>query len=50
MIHNWPKDPEEHAWGPWFAKTGIKLGVKPTQYRQCIDPLCHAIQVRDAPR
>lgn len=50
MTHNWPKDPEEHVWGPWMIHTGVKPGVRPVQYRSCIHPICNAVEYREAPK
>ena len=45
--HAWPTDPDQHVWGPWLNKTGLP---KPTQYRQCVHPACHATEQREAPK
>jgi hypothetical protein len=45
--HNWPQDPTQHMWGPWYTDKGGK-GVA-TQYRSCIDPTCKAVDRRPYP-
>lgn len=43
--HNWPTK-GDHLFGPWYNKTGLP---KATQYRQCVHPLCEAVEERKAP-
>jgi hypothetical protein len=47
MDHKWPKDREDHLWGPWYNKSGLP---KPEQYRTCVHPWCTATETREAPK
>lgn len=42
--HGWPQEPESHLWGPWATFTGLP---KASQHRQCVHPMCSAVQYRE---
>lgn len=46
--HAWPA-PGECLWSPWYTNTPQRGLAKPTQYRQCLHPLCKGVQYRTAP-
>lgn len=45
--HDWPKNDEDHLWGPWYTDKGGK-GVA-SQYRVCVHPCCDAVDRRSYP-
>jgi hypothetical protein len=45
----WPDD-GQHLYGAWYADTPQQGKRRPTQYRQCVHPLCDHVERREAPR
>lgn len=44
--HEWPA-PGEHLWSDWMPNTGVKPGMKATNWRKCLHPACDAVEVAD---